>query len=146
MRGSPPVQLALLLTVFLVRAVPLMQLTTRRQKAEPTASSNAIQASNKIPTQLSLRYAHKPTKLDIQLDGKPLMPELPIGESPVEWSTTINVPKEGVELQVAASWPDGTPDTALTIVMEPDAMDAQSQTRWSTGAQMQETFVFQWKP
>lgn len=146
MRGSPPVQLALLLAGFILVAVPLMQLTSARDLPAQVAPAVVGAHEAKVPTTVRVRFAHKPVKLSLKLGAQELLAAPDLSASPVETSTDLLLPKEGIELQVSATWPDGTPDTALSIDLEPDALDAQSQTRWSTASVLQETLVYQWKP
>ncbi len=146
MRGSPPVQLALLLAGFLLVAVPLMQLTNARSLDAPAPVPVATEAGAAVPCTLRVRFAHQPLVLSIKNEGKDLLTAVKGWTSPVESSLELVIPKEGVEFQVSAKWPEGTPETALTVDLEPDALDSVSQTRWSTGSEMQETVLFQWKP
>lgn len=37
-----------------------------------------------------------------------------------------------------SKWPEGTPDTALTVEVEPDGFETRSETRWSTGSALSE--------
>ncbi len=146
MRGSPPVQLALLLAGFLLVAVPLMQLTNAKNVGPEAAIPGANEAQAATPATLRVRFAHRPTELSIKHGDRNLLQGVDVSESPVEAGLEVVIPKEGIEFQVSAKWPEGTPDTALTVDLEPDAMDTQSQTRWSVAGTMQETIVFQWKP
>lgn len=146
MRGSPPVQLALLLAGFILVAVPLMQLTSARDLPKPVEPAAIVAHETKVPTTVRVRFAHKPSKLSLKLGAQDLLTDADLSASPVETSRDLLLPKEGIEVQASAIWPDGTPDTALTVELEPDAMDSQSQTRWSTGSMLSETLVFQWKP
>lgn len=146
MRGSPPVQLALLLAGFLLVAVPLMQLTNAKNVGPEAAIPGANEAQTATPATLRVRFAHRPMQISIKHGGRELLEGVEASESPVETGVDLVIPKEGVEFQVNAKWPEGTPDTALTVELEPDAMDTQSQTRWSVAGTMQETIVFQWKP
>lgn len=146
MRGSPPVQLALLLAGFILVAVPLLQLTSARDLPKPVEPAAVATQETKVPTTVRVRFAHKPTKLSLKLGAQDLLADADPSASPIETSRDLLLPKEGIEVQASATWPDGTPDTALTVELEPDAMDAQSQTRWSIGSTLSETLVFQWKP
>lgn len=145
MRGSPPLQLALLLVGFFVLAIPLVQLTTAREtvantKATPTEQSKAL------PVTLRLRYAHQPTQLSLELNGKPLLADADLTQSPIEITTELSLPPEGIDLHLKAEWPAGTPDTAVTLDVEPDGLDTLSQTRWSVGPSLEEVIPFIWKP
>ena len=145
MRGSPPVQLALLLLGFFAVGVPLVQLTHGRseppaqvQNAMPTAVENR-------PVFVRVRYAHKPLKLVLKKGGEDLLINPDLAVSPVESHARFAVPVEGLELSLRAEWPPGTPETALTVEVEPDGMEGRSQTCWSIGGRIEDTVTFTWK-
>ena len=41
--------------------------------------------------------------------------------------------------------PENTPDTALTLEIEPDGLEARSETRWSSAGNLDEVITFSWK-
>lgn len=145
MRGSPPVHLAIMLTAFVLLAVPLLQLTASNPSTKAAQPAEAA-ASAAVPTTLRVRYAHKPASLSIKLGDKDLLAAADRSANPIEASASLLLPKEGIELNVEATWPAGTQDTALTVELEPEARDSLSQTRWSSGDSLSEIVVFQWKP
>jgi len=69
-----------------------------------------------------------------------------VTQSPIEVTTDLSIAKDGIDLQLKAAWPTGTPDTAVTLDVEPDGLDSQSQTRWSVGPHLEEVIPFLWKP
>lgn len=147
MRGFPPVHLLLLAIVFGVIAVPLMKLTSAGPRRTVTRIETPAPKteSAKVSTWLRIRFAHRPTSLSIKLGDQELMDAGPPNESPFEKEYDLTLPKEGIELLVSGKWPEGTPDTALTIDLEPTGLETQSQTRWSFGNEMNEVIPFQWK-
>ena len=48
-------------------------------------------------------------------------------------------------LTVSAQWPEGTPDTPVTLELEPEGRQAASATRWSFGPLLNDTYSFSWK-
>jgi hypothetical protein len=98
-------------------------------------------------TYIRLRFAHAPLSASVKLDGRELVDAkfAPSSSSTVEFQSDLSIPKEGLELVVNVTWPEGTPDTAFAVELEPDGLDAQAQTRWSTGAKLEDVFNFQWK-
>jgi len=72
MRGSPPLQLALLLLSFIALAIPLVQLTSARETVTAPVATIAVEGKA-LPVTLRLRFAHQPTKLTLELNGKPLL-------------------------------------------------------------------------
>jgi hypothetical protein len=144
MRGSPPLQLALILIGFMMMSVPLIRLTSGRVVAKATVVK-ATEQGAAVPTQVRLRWAHRPHLLSVTLDGKPLLEALDLSLPMIESEAALSLPKEGIEISVQAEWPEGTPETALSLELEPDERDTQSQTRWSRNGKMQEVISFQWK-
>jgi hypothetical protein len=136
MRSSPPLQLALVLLGFILLAWPLIRLTSAlpRQVDEVQAP---VKNEGKLHSLLRVRYAHAPSKISLKHGAVELLPA-----GGYEAEVELPFPKEGLELILSAQWPDGTPDTALTVELEPDGMDAQSQTRWSAAAVVDEVILF----
>lgn len=148
MRGSPPLHLVLFAIGFVLLAVPLAQLTFAR----PAAKGGVIvQTEPDAPTTsayVRLRFAHKPESLSVQLDGRELVTpgSLQSAMSVIEIKENLLLTSDGLELLVNSKWPAGTPDTALSLELEPDGFDMQSQTRWSSGNHLSDALTFHWKP
>lgn len=142
MRGFPPIQIFLLCLAFIVLAVPLSQLT-----GSSTQARSAIKAAAKVEkssgARLWVRYAHRPATLSVKIADKELVGG-EIAASPLEMQATLLAADQGVDVFVAATWPDGTPDTALTFEIEPDGLESRTETRWSTGAALDEVITFAW--
>jgi hypothetical protein len=92
---------------------------------------------------LRVRYAHKPSTLSVKIADKELMTE--IEASPIEMSTSLPSVKDGVDVFLSATWADGTPDTSITLELEPDGFASRSETRWSSGGGLDEVVTFEWK-
>ena len=143
MRGTPPVQLAFLLLGFFLLAVPLVQLTHGR--TEPVAAARPVATGEGRQVFIRARYAHQPVKLLVKHGADDLLPQPDLAVSPVEGRAKIEIPQAGLELSVQAEWPAGTPDTALTIEVDPDALESRSQTLWSQDGRIEDTMFFSWK-
>lgn len=141
MRGFPPIQLALLIIAFIVLAIPLSHLTGNAQ-AKPVAKTGTKEEKT-VKALVRLRYAHKPATLSLKIGDQSLVTET--DESPAEIEAQLIEPKSGIDVLLAATWPENTPDTAITIEIEPDGLDTQSQTRWSTAGNLDEAITFTWK-
>ena len=147
MRGSPPLHLVLFALGFALLAVPLSRLTFARPTVIRDTSPVPADAPT-VPTIVRIRVAHAPEALSLKLNGR----ELVVGggtkltAAAMELRENLAIPAEGLEFLLSAKWPTGTPDTALSIELEPDGLDAQSQTRWSTGAQIEDVITYRWKP
>ena len=145
MRGSPPLHLVLFAVGFALLAVPLAQLTFARPAI--SASEAATHAVEKTPTVIRLQFAHVPAKVSLKHEGVELLSTSNIqgGASRIETRAPLELSSDGIELMMEVTWPDGTPNTAVSVELEPDEKDAQSQTRWSRGAKLGEALTYQWK-
>jgi hypothetical protein len=141
MRGFPPIQIFLLCLTFIVLAVPLSQLTGTTSHVQHTEKKE--KESPSVKTFLRLRYAHKPATLSLKIAGKELITK--IEASPIEMNTTLPDTQHGVDVFLSATWPEGTPDTSLTLELEPDGLATRSETRWSTAGSLDEVITFIWK-
>ena len=146
MRGFPPFHLLIFAIAFALFSVPLARLTFARPQQVQKQVAENVDVLEGTPTTIRIRFAHAPTALSLKLGDKELLAPLTfplkdVQEIPVQ----IVIPLEGFDLLLDAKWPEGTPDTALTIELEPDGLEAQSQTRWASGAALTEILPFQWK-
>ena len=142
MRGFPPIQIFLLCLAFIGLAIPLSYLTGSSAQAKPVVKS-PVKEGTSTDARLRLRYAHAPSKLSVKVGDKELVSS--IEASPVEIKAPLAAVKEGVDVFVSATWPEGTPDTALTLELEPDGLESRSETRWSAGGSLDEVLTFVWK-
>ena len=141
MRGFPPIQIFLLCLAFIVLAIPLSQLTGAASHAK--AAPVKVVEGQSVKALLRLRYAHKPSKLSVKIGEKELMAE--IGASPIELDASLPSVKDGVDVFLSATWAEGTPDTSITLELEPDGLASRSETRWSSGGSLDEVITFEWK-
>ena len=141
MRGFPPIQIFLLCLAFVVLAVPLSQLTgtTTPRKAAVVK----VVESTSVKSLVRLRYAHKPVTLSVKIADKELIAE--IAASPIELQADLPSVKDGVDVFLSATWAEGTPDTSITLELEPDGFASRSETRWSSAGSLDEVITFEWK-
>lgn len=142
MRGSPPLHLALFLLGFALIALPLVRLTS----ATPSASLSMTavkQEQAEASVLIRLRFAHKPVQVKLAYHDTVLHEG--DTETLQELIHSMSIPEEGVELSLTVQWPEGTPETAVTLELEPDSLDTQAQTRWSSGLTLDEVIPFVWK-
>lgn len=141
MRGSPPIQIFLLGLMFVVLAVPLSHLTGTTTPVKAAAVEKVVEKS--VKGLVRVRYAHKPVTLSVKIGEKEVIQS--VEESPMEVEAPLPSPKDGVDVFVKATWPEGTPDTAVTVELEPDGLATRSETRWSSAASLDEVITFEWK-
>jgi len=141
MRGSPPLHLALFLLGFALIALPLVRLTSATPAVSAAAPVKQEQAAS--PLLLRLRFAHKPQH--VKLSHHDTLLHEGDSDTLLELSHSLIIPDEGVEFSLNVQWPEGTPETAVTLELEPDSLDTLAQTRWSTGLTLDEVIPFVWK-
>lgn len=141
MRGFPPIQIFLLALTFIVLAVPLSHLTGTVTQAKTAVVK--VEETQRVKTLLRLRYAHKPVTLSVKIADKEVIAE--IAASPIELSTALPAVKDGVDVFLSATWAEGTPDTSITLEIEPDGFSSRSETRWSSAGSLDEVITFEWK-
>lgn len=147
MRGSPLRQLILTFAgvglagalLYLLTAPPARQASNAHNPAPATSSPDLSLVY------LTVRYAHCPESIVIRHGASILVeaknPNLPSMEKEVG----IAIPSSGMlRLKVDAVWPQGTPDTPITLTLEPDSRESRSETRWSSGRTIHDIFSFRW--
>jgi hypothetical protein len=165
MRGFPPVQLLLLSLVFCLLTFPLASLTQgygkaaaslehRRHHHEDGEGMTMVKGGGEhpegehkhveVPVFVRLRFAHTPLTVSLMQGDEELAEKLDLSASPVEFKTDMEVSHDGNELIVSATWAEGTPETALTIELEPDGFETRSETRWSSDSELNEVLTFTW--
>lgn len=147
MRGFPPLHVLTFAIAFALLAIPLAQLTFARPDEAPVAQVRVEQkAGNKVPTFMRIRLAHVPTSLSLKVEGHELLsPEQQKPtETDISLDTEITIPAEGLEILATATWPEGTPDTALTLDLEPSEKENRSLTNWSAGNHLSAAYTFHW--
>lgn len=97
-----------------------------------------------VPTVITVRCAHRPEALSISCGGRLLwQPETPGLHEETECGLPL---KDGsVILTVSARWPENTPDTPVTLELEPEGKPTVSATRWSFGPSLNDSYSFSWK-
>lgn len=144
MRGYPPVHVLILLIAFGAMAVPLSHLTVAPNKPPAAASPQPVESQH-VASFLRLRFAHQPRSVSLKLAGRELLASPALDVSPIETQVELDIPHDGIEVIVSAEWPERTPETALTLEIEPEGMETRTATRWSAGSQLTEVISFQWK-
>jgi hypothetical protein len=141
MRGFPPIQIFLLCLMFGVIAVPLSHLTGETSNAKAVVTSS--EAASSVNALLRLRFAHRPASLSLKVADQEAFSA--VGDSPMEAEVSLSALERGVDVFLVATWPEGTPDTALTLEIEPDGLEVRSETRWSSSGGLDEVITFTWK-
>lgn len=134
----PALAAVLLLGLFLYKM-------TEAPPAQPAAPQRAAtEGTADIPTIMTVRCAHRPESISISHGGRILWKsEAPELHEEVECGMPLE--QNAITLTVSARWPEGTPDTPVTLELEPEGRQAVSATRWSFGPALNDTYSFSWK-
>lgn len=146
MHGSPFRQFLLTLAGVIMLGCFLFAATRPAKHAEKPPTPPSTSQDNTIPTFMSVKYAHKPLSLRISLAEEKAAPVLYQGSpTEMEISTSIDIPrKPATTIIVEASWPEGTPDTPISITLEPDGLPSRTSTNWSISRELHNTYLFSW--
>lgn len=141
MRGVPVLRLLIVFLGLAAVAVPLILLTSgqakQAEREAPRTTARVVRAD------VNCRFAHKPRFINLSVGDKTLVRIDQPENSPVSREIHL-APEEGLELKLEATWPEGTPETALTVEIVPDEFDARAETRWGEGT-LSEILSFVWK-
>jgi hypothetical protein len=128
MRGSPLVRAILIIAILLLALIPLWKLT---HKAEAAPFVDAAPTA-KGAVHVELAFAHAPSDFQILNLGKVIWKEKSPGEA-AEKNLTMEFPKEGIDLEIKATWPTATPLTAVRVSVTPGNDAAIEKTAWGKG-------------
>ena len=148
--------LLLLFTAFALVSVPLRHLTggVKAGEAEVGKGEAAVvegteehpegEHAHRVPVTIRLRFAHQPEALSLRVGEMDLLKGVDRAESSVECVAELELGHEGNEFVLEGKWPEGASDTAVTVELEPDGMDARTETRWSDGGTISDVLTFAW--
>lgn len=136
MRGSPLLRATLIIAILLLALFPLWKLT---HKAGAVSAPDAAPAS-KASVHVELTFAHAPLEFQLLHLGKVIWEAKPPGE-PTQKDFEMEFPKEGIDLEIKATWPDAAPITAVRVSVTPGNGDPIEKTAWSKGS-MEEVLTF----
>lgn len=117
---------------------------TSAPPAAPAALRNAPAGKVPgVPTVITVRCAHKPESISIAAGGR-LLWQSRSPDLHEEAECLLPLKQDSATLTVSARWPEGTPDTPVTLELEPEGKRSVSATRWSFGPSLNDTYSFSW--
>lgn len=144
MTSSPLRQFFPTLGIVILLGLFLYKMTTGTPPAQEAHRPAPAEQSADVPTVITVRCAHRPEFLSISHGGRVLWQSgTPGPHEEVECSLPLE--DGSVTLTVSARWPEGTPDTPVTLELEPEGRQAASATRWSFGPSLNDSYSFSWK-
>jgi hypothetical protein len=129
MRGSPLVRAILIIAILLLALIPLWRLTHKPESAPFVEAAPAAKASVRV----ELTFAHAPSDFQILHLGKIIWEGTSPGET-AQKNLAMEFPKEGIDLEVKATWPAATPLTAVRVSVTRGNDAAIEKTAWGKGA------------
>lgn len=144
MTSSPLRQFFPALGAVILLGLFLYNMTAGTPPAQEVSRPTPTEQSAEVPTVITVRCAHRPESLSISHGGRVLWQS---GSPGLHEEVECGLPLEdgSVTLTVSARWPEGTPDTPVTLELEPEGRQAASATRWSFGPALNDTYSFSWK-
>ena len=123
MRGSPLLRALLAFLAILSLGYPLRRLTTAGESPVVEAATPAPAVAREISLQLT--FTTPPKSLRVLHLGAPVWSETaPVAE--MERKVRMVFPKEGIDLQFQAEFPEGTARTALRVrLTDPDGNELE---------------------
>jgi len=140
---SPRLVFTLALAGVLLAGAPLLWLTAPARHAP--ASQKAAPAKRQAAF-VSLKFTGKPVSATLRLEGSDLA-AMPAGQgSP--WELELPLPSDApaLELEAEVHWPEGSPENAATLTVEPVGREGRSDTQWTgaDGSLLHTIFSFAW--
>ena len=139
---SPLFQICLVLAGVFAAGFTTFVLTTRSPASAPITPPPVL-LEDKKSMFLTVRCAHLPNSLVIRQGQSILVDISSCTEFMTEYPLDLTIPDSGkVRLHVSASWSNNTPETPITLTLEPESQRAQAVTHWSIDHRLNDVFTF----
>lgn len=145
---APLLRCVLTVIGVLIAGIPLVYLTLpqnndiRNQQVPP----HTPQEQQTRRTFLSLRYTGTPTSGILRYEDS-ILGEIPEGAaSPYEMYVELPHQMKAIDIEVELHWPEGAPENAVTLTLEPQGLPARTETQWtgSLGELLHTIFSLTW--
>lgn len=141
MRGFPLWNFFAVIALLALVAIPLRRISAARPPALPSPSGPAAAAAPGPPVSLRLRFVHAPREAALFCDGK----EQPLEGQGLERQATLPLRDGALEVEVKATWADGTGPTLIELRAAPEGQAEQLQNLWSEETAVDEWLRFHWR-
>lgn len=139
---SPRLVFSLALAGVLLAGAPLLWLTAPARHAPAKKEAPAERQAAFV----SLKFTGKPVSAALRLEGNGLA-DMPAGQgSPWELELPLPAGAPTLELEAELHWPEGSPENAATLTVEPEGREGRSDTQWTgaDGSLLHSIFSFAW--
>ena len=138
MHGSPISRTLIVVVVLMFTAFPLWKLTHPALVHVPVVSAAA---AAKIKLEIGLTFVKAPIQFQLLHLGKVIWES----QSPADTESKafdLEFPKEGIDLEIKATWPEGTQVSAVQVSVAPGVRDPIQKSAWGQ-ASLDEVLTFQ---
>lgn len=144
MRSWPVTEAMVVLALGLLLLFPMLRVTGGAPNAHGHHQGSETTAPDFRDTScwLTVRSPHEIKALRIVCEGDEVLVKEGAFKQ-VEESLTLPISITGIELLVEASWPAGTPETMVEVLLEPDQRDVRRNSIWGE-EQVEDILSFQW--
>ena len=143
MKGSPVFR-TLAAIVGLALVGMLLFRMTDASPAISTVSAEMLQPSAAVATLIRIRTSHPLQHLTLRQETQIIADIKNPQDQEWEIESSLANPADGAELVLEARWEDGLDHAAVTVELEPDALEAKSQTGWSDAGTLKAFLHFRW--
>ena len=143
MRGNPIFNLVLVLVCLGTFAATIASLTNTAPATIHDPAPHNTQKTTACAA--TLKFAHPPLSTSIHHLGEPVW-EAPTGSATtfeIELELPADLATHGIDLQLTATWPPGTPETIAQLSLEPDSLETTTTSSWAAG-ELDEILTFTW--
>lgn len=124
MRKKPIIEWLILLAFLSVLTLPLIRLTASYQSATETAQPSSPQEQWMVFAEA--RFVHESIYFELEQDGKQLWRKGSQTGTEFEHQFSIVVENKTCELLLHIHWPDHIGETAVELILEPDARERKT--------------------
>ena len=92
-----------------------------------------------------VQFTGKPKACTLRYEGQDLATMPANATSP--WEVELPLPQQNkLELEAEICWPEGSPENAVSITLEPAQKEPRTDTRWTgeDGSLLHDLFIFSW--
>lgn len=145
MRGSPILNLVLVVACLGTFAAAIAALTGNAP-AQMAPDPGTTGAEETTACATVLKFAHPPGSAAVHYLGEPLWTS-PADNEATTFDFELQLPADlavhGIDLQLTATWPTGTPETVAQLTLEPELLETATATTWAQG-ELDEVLTFTW--
>lgn len=129
MTGSPLLRLALVLAGLALLAIPALRLAGREPAPAPAVEVHATKTGISRTIRLTFTSPLPPAEIIVSALGAEVAKLQPATASAAA-DVTVDLPPEGIDLVIKATWPEGAKTNALRVQAEVNTDSLADATLW----------------